>query len=807
MDKKLECNISSDRSRKARFAQILDRKAVRIPVILTLFAACLLWLWFGVVSAEPVVHIFSIVIAALGLLLGWYYGELRRLEINLDDTNDVSGRLDRDLLGKLPHNHTIEDLVSASYDSNGGRFFTNRFLIFEDDIKKSLDSSSIELSSVWKLAIDLSSERNSKELSSAAVVAAIILLLSDRDIYLASRQLDEADIRAGVDWYEHAKKSIDHHLSKKQTGGVGRDLSFGWAPLLNKIGFNISDSIQRHGSFQSTPKSRDAIVDQIIHVLAQAGRRNVALIGDVGVGRTTIVHTLADRLIENPKTVPDALKFRQIIELDAAHIIQTAQNGISIEQLMIRIFNEALTVKNVILFFDNAELFFKDGTGSLDLSNIILPLLQGGSAQIIFSLTDQQWQVVNQRNPEMAQLLNRVIVKPLDKSDTIRVMQAETLLLEAKYKVTYTYKSLHAAYKFAERYIRDQAFPGRAIKLLESATGFAEHTHFITERSVAEAIERTYDVRVQAADTAQEKDTLLNLESKIHERMINQSRAVKLVSDALRRARTGVSSEGKPIGTFLFLGPTGVGKTELSKSLAEIYFNGEDRLIRIDMNEFSRPDDTARLVEVAARNQHSLVAQITKQPFSVVLLDEIEKAHPNVLDMLLQLLDEGMLKDAENKPVSFRDAIIIATSNAGADKIRAFIDAGQALEEFEKPFVDQLIDSKLFKPEFLNRFDEIVVFRPLTQEELLQVVDLLVSSLNKRLAVQKISITLSDEAKLLLVKNGYDPRLGARPLKRTVQRAVENLVSERMLKDELTSGQAITVSSEELEKFLDDRQK
>jgi ATP-dependent Clp protease ATP-binding subunit ClpC len=236
--------------------------------------------------------------------------------------------------------------------------------------------------------------------------------------------------------------------------------------------------------------------------------------------------------------------------------------------------------------------------------------------------------------------------------------------------------------------------------------------------------------------------------------------------------------------------------------LADVYFGGEDRIVSIDLNEFSQPNDTARLLAVGATDPYSLCAQIIKQPFSVVLLDEIEKAHPNVLNMLLQLLDEGILRDAENKPVSFRDAIIIATSNAGADRIRQHIESGDQLEQFEQAFVNELIDSNQFRPEFLNRFDEIVLFRPLTQDELGQIVDLQIKDLNKRLGAQKISVSLTPEAKQLLLEAGYDARLGARPLRRTVQRAVENIVAQKMLQDEAQPGQTIELNAADLQSAL-----
>jgi ATP-dependent Clp protease ATP-binding subunit ClpC len=287
--------------------------------------------------------------------------------------------------------------------------------------------------------------------------------------------------------------------------------------------------------------------------------------------------------------------------------------------------------------------------------------------------------------------------------------------------------------------------------------------------------------------------------------MINQVRAVQVVSDALRRARAGVRNQNKPIGTFLFLGPTGVGKTELAKSLAAVYFGGEDRIVRVDLNEYSQESDVTRLLEVGAANSTSLTAQIAKQPFSVVLLDEIEKAHPNVLNVLLQLLDEGTLRDAQNKPISFKDAIVIATSNAGAERIRQHIDAGEQIEQFEEQFMNELIDSSIFRPEFINRFDEAVLFRPLTVTELMQVVDLMVIGINKTLATQKFSVTLTDEAKAFLAQEGYDPRLGARPLRRLTQRSIENIMAQKILEGTIVPGSVIQLDVAELQEALSRR--
>ena len=340
-------------------------------------------------------------------------------------------------------------------------------------------------------------------------------------------------------------------------------------------------------------------------------------------------------------------------------------------------------------------------------------------------------------------------------------------------------------------------------KQLEAATQSEGKTmrllrNKVTDAEIAEVLARWTGIPV-ARMLEGEREKLLRMEQELHSRVIGQNEAVEAVSNAIRRSRAGLSDPNRPIGSFLFLGPTGVGKTELSKALAAVYFGGEERLVRLDLNEYVRPEDVSRLIADGAQDPLSLTAQIMKQPFSVVLLDEIEKAHPQVLTTLLQLLDEGVLRDINNREVSFRDSIVIATSNAGADRIRQLIEAGQQLEQFEEVITNELIDSGQFRPEFLNRFDEIVVVRPLTQEELGQVVQLIIAGVNKTLESQKIRVALDAAAVAKLAAIGYDPRLGARPMRRMVQRSVENLIAKRLLEGSAQPGDTITIAETDIQ--------
>jgi ATP-dependent Clp protease ATP-binding subunit ClpC len=797
-----DCNLNSQRARKARISLVLDRKWLRSVLILGSASAFVGWLVVVFYLHVNSGHLLLILSAWLSLPVFWYHGELKSLSI-IEDSTQIDQVLERKLLGALKNPTTPQQLAELAMKLPGGIFFANRYAISADFLKNLSSADAVDTVQVWNYARQFTKEAGvGSEITAASVVAALVFCIPNYNFYLAQIELDGEDIIAGLKWYNHIQDVFSSLEEKSNSGGIGRDLSFGWAPQLNRAGTNISEGVAHGGVLHRKIEGHEEVLQQMIHLLSQPGRRNATLVGEVGVGKTTLVYALAQKLMLSPKNVSQELRYRQIIELDASSLISRARGRGELEGLLIRLFNEAIHAKNIIIFLDEAQLFLQEGTGSVDLSSILLPVLEGGALQVILAISDQEWLRLSQLNPGLAQLMNRVVVSPLDQVDTTRVIEDQILFLEGRNPVVYMHQSLSEAYKLADRFIRDQAFPGKAIRLLEAAAGYPEQQHFITARSVQQAVEKNFDVKVQTASTTEERDTLLNLEGKIHERMINQTRAVQVVSDALRRARAGVRNQNKPIGTFLFLGPTGVGKTELSKALAAIYFGGEDRLIRVDLNEYSQSADVTRLLEVGSANTNSLTAQIAKQPFSVVLLDEIEKAHPNVLNTLLQLLDEGMLRDSQNKPVSFRDAIVIATSNAGADKIRAHIEAGEVLEQFEDAFINELINDNIFRPEFLNRFDETVLFRPLTKDELKQVVDLIVLGINKTLAAQKVSVSLTDGAKTFLASEGYDPRLGARPLRRVTQRSIENIIAQKLLSGTVTPGSVVELDVTELQNAL-----
>ncbi len=792
-------NLHSSRAAEARLALAIGKKSWRLICGFLGVATLALAGWFWWLQSS-VAWAIAGVAAWPFMLLAYSSWRLTNLPPRLGD-QEISAVLEASVLGRLKPNMSPRQLAEVVMHTNGGLFFALRLGLGPNFLRELSSTDPAATGPVWDKANQTRQAFGLTTLSSAVLTASLVRSMPDYQNLLAKLQLTDADLDAGVRWYHHLQDLIE--ASKHQTiaGGLGRDLSFGYTPMLQQFAVNISNQVGG-GILVRQLEAHQQLLGQLMQQLSQGGRQNAVLVGQNGVGKTTVVYSFAERLLRDDTGVPSTLRYRQVMMLDSASLISHARQRGELEGLLNQILVEAYHAKNIVLFLDNAELFFTDGTGSVDLRNILLPALEGGSLRMIMSMDEQQWLRLSRDTPSLTQQLNRIAVPPLTEGETMLACEDQLLAYEFDHKVTYMHQALKTAYRLGARYVQDQAMPGQALSVLQAAAQHAEQG-LVTAASVEKAVEQFAGVKVGTANQGEERDKLLHLEDLIHKRMINQTYAVNAVANALRRARSGVRNQKRPIGSFLFLGPTGVGKTELAKALAGVYFDGEDHIVRLDLNEFGQASDVTRLIADGADDPRSLTAQISKQPFSVVLLDEIEKAHPNVLNTLLQLLDEGILRDTRNREISFRDAIIIATSNAGADRIRQYIAAGQPLEQFEDKFVSELIDTGQFKPEFLNRFDEITVFRPLTSDELLQVVDLMLAGINKTLAEQQLAVVVADDAKRLLVQKGSDPRLGARPLRRMVQRTVENIVAKQVLAEQVSAGQTVHITAEDIERSLE----
>ena len=781
------------RAKEARLEHAFGQKLIKFVLILCIIAG----LAFGgliLYKGNPFGWLFFAVAIVIFMFVVWLQTELKVLPNREGDS--VCDIMSRECLLGLGKNPTATSICEAAANTASGIFLANRYGLAPEIMKIIATGVTCSVDEIFAKAYEIREKTNSEHISGGVLIASIIECNPQHEDVLKSFKLDMDDIYGGINWYNYLHGVVKGMKAPRRTGGLGRDLDFGYTPLLQKFAQNVSRTIEGAHIMINQASSRE-VIDEMIKVFSHGGRQNVALVGAEGSGRKTIVHAFASELLNADNKISSRLKFRQVFKLDAAAMISVANERGELESLMMQIMGEAYAAKNIILWLDNAQLFFEEGVGSVDISKVILPVIQAGKLRMILTMEQQRFLEIESRNSQLTNALNKIMVPESSPEETMKILQDRAPYYEYEHNVVFTIWALKDAYRLSEKYVHEMVMPGRALHLLEASAGFANN-RLVTAESVQMAVEKIYGVKMQATQTTDDKQRLLNMEDLIHERMIDQKQAVRAVSDALRRSAAGVRNEKRPIGTFLFLGPTGVGKTELAKAISDVYFNGEGAIVRIDLNEFVAPESVDRLIEDGAVNENSLTSQVMKRPFAVVLLDEIEKAHPKVLTTLLQLLDEGVLRDIKNREVSFRDTIVVATSNAGADRIRELIDAGTDLAEVKDDLMNELIANGEFKPEFLNRFDEICVFKPLSKKDLGKIFDLILKGVNKTLEPQKITVEVDDDAKEFMVDKGYDPKLGARPMRRVVQSYVENTLAKAMLAGQLGAGGNLRIDKEML---------
>jgi ATP-dependent Clp protease ATP-binding subunit ClpC len=781
-------DTNSRRAAEARLSQRIGQTGYRLLIILS--AASLVGTIGAAITSQQQ---FTCWLAALALLFWlpalWWKHRLADLPA---DGKALNERLSADVMARLKPKEaqTPLSIWAALSDHWQCRFYLNHLLLTNDMVVNQLSSNEADTAAALEQAQLLADKNQSETIELGFVIAGIMHTAPGIKQMLVQLKAQPEDITALANWL--GRNLAERRRGKVSYGGIARDWAFGFTPLLDRFGHNVSQSIAKHGAHFGWLTQSDGV--KAIEAAFDNHAGAVALIGPDGIGKTNSVYALAQKLIEG--NTNQTLAYHQIVTLNATDIVSRARGPGDLEHIMISLANETAHAGHIILFLDDAQLFFGSGPGSFDAGQILLSLVQSRSVPMILALTPNDFQRLKAANPSLASLLTPVVLQELPEAGVMHVLEDTALNLEGRNKVLLPYEALREAYRLSGRYEQDEAYPGKAIKLLEQAVAHA-HNSVVDALSVQQAVEQAHGVKVSSAAPA-EADALLNLEDEIHKRMINQTHAVSAVASALRRARAGVTNPKRPIGSFLFLGPTGVGKTELAKAIAATYFGAESNLIRLDMSEYQRPEDVSRILATGQQESASLLMSVRQQPFAVVLLDEIEKAHANILNLLLQMLDEGQLTDSSGRAASFKDCVIIATSNAGSQTIRDRVGKGESLESFATAFSDELIASGQFKPELLNRFDEMVLFRPLTPDELAQVVRLMMNEVNKTLANQNISVELTDAAISSIVEHGNDPRLGARPMRRTLQKAVEDTVAQKILRSEVQPGSHITLDAPDL---------
>ena len=616
---------------------------------------------------------------------------------------------------------------------------------------------------------------------------------------------------------------------------------------------------------------REEEIQRVIQILSRRMKNNPCLVGEPGVGKTSIVEGLAQRIVAGE--VPDTVKGKRVLMLDLSGMVAGSKYRGEFEERIKRLMKEVKDEGNILLFMDEVHTLIGAGgaEGAIDASNILKPALARGELQLIGATTITEYRKHIEKDAALERRFQPVTVEEPSEEEAVAILEGIKEKYEQHHKVTITKEAVEAAVQLSARYINDRNLPDKAIDLMDEASAAIrlkrhEKPQVMQETEMAikeleETIEdllleedfvaagnckkqknelekklekqkKAYDKKnvqkqyvVTAEDIAKvvagwtkipvkklaekESDRLLKLESILHKRVIGQKEAVTAVSKAMRRGRVGLQDPKKPIGSFLFLGPTGVGKTELSKALAEAMFGNEDALIRIDMSEYMEGHSVSKMIGsppgyVGFDDGGQLSEKVRRNPYSVILFDEIEKAHPDVFNILLQVLDDGHITDSKGRKVSFKNTILIMTSNAGAGRIMEPKNLGfgakSDAERDYKRMKDNVMDEvkKMFKPEFINRIDEIMVFHPLTKEEMKEIVTLLASNLAKRCKEQMdITLTLTPSVKQYVVDTYSDAKMGARPLKRGILTAIEDPLAEEILKGNVKQGDTVVVGYKE----------
>jgi len=567
--------------------------------------------------------------------------------------------------------------------------------------------------------------------------------------------------------------------SLKPASVMNRSMTARQTPLLDRYSQDLT-SLARRG-YIAPLVGRKREMDELLRAI-ESGRRSVCLVGDAGVGKNALIEGLARRMVE--EQVPPELFDRRLVSLSVAQLLSAGDPALASQRLL-GMLRELSMSGNVILVIEGIEALAGNASGApMDVAETLASEIDRGYFIVIGTTTPQSWTQYLERRTLGSKLI-KVSVPEVEPDQAIQILMAKSGSIEYQNKIFFSYAAIERSVSLAGRYLREMKLPESALNILQEAAVLTRREKgelaLTSAEDVARVIQDKTNIPVEAV-TKDESSKLLNLEAQLHARIIGQDEAVKAVSQAMRRARADIREGKRPIANFLFLGPTGVGKTELSKAIAAEYFGDENRMVRLDMSEYQSPDSVARMIGAPGDARGGLLTEaIRKNPFSIVLLDELEKAHADILTLFLQVMDDGRLTDGVGRTIDFTNTLLIATSNAGSQFIQDEVQKGTSIERIKTALFEEQLKT-YFRPEFINRFDAVIVFKPLTMEDVIQIAWLLLAQIKKRLEKRGINFRAEDAAVEELAKAGFDPVYGARPLRRVIQDRVENPLADLLLK-------------------------
>jgi len=594
--------------------------------------------------------------------------------------------------------------------------------------------------------------------------------------------IDETTFWNTVEWMRMTEKMRERYETFqrlalfKPTGPMNRAMTSMATPTLDAYATDLTQEAVQ-GSLPLLI-GREQEMEDLLRVI-EGGHQSVLLVGPDGVGKTAIILGLAQRMVE--ERVPKILQDKRLVSLSLPFLISGASPTQSQERLM-QLLGEVARAGNIILVLEDLE-YLQEAQENQALSSLLVDFLSRGFTFAI-ATTKPRAYTQTVETSDFSRVFQPLVVEEPDQTNAIHILESKMPFIEYEKNVVFTYEAVAKAVELTDRYLHESYLPKKAIEVSEEAALAILHQKgkegFVTGEDVAAVVASKTGIPLTQV-AAKEKDILIHLEEEMHKRMVGQEEAVHAVASALRRARTQLRSQNRPIATFLFLGPTGVGKTELVKTIAATYFGSEKRLVRFDMSEYQEKNSVDRLIGSPASGQGGLLTEaVRKQPYAIVLLDELEKAHPDMVNLFLQVFEDGRLTDASGRTIDFTNTIIVATSNAGTSYIQDAMRAGESLEQIKTRLLEEELRA-MYRPEFLNRCDGIIVFRPLQKEEIRHIASLMISQVTARLEPKGIGFRVEDAMLDALVQKGFDPQFGARPLRRVIQEEVENAIADILL--------------------------
>jgi ATP-dependent Clp protease ATP-binding subunit ClpC len=746
----------------------------------------------------------------------------------------------------------LEDLarnIEKSISSSGGMMTIGQMIPFTPRAKKVLEIAAQEARAMSHKYI--------------GTEHLLLALMKDHESAAAT-----ALAAIGVE-YDRVKEEIERVLRGGDASAAAESATArkkSKTPFLDHFGRDLTE-LARQGQLDPII-GRAQEIERVIQILSRRKKNNPVLIGEPGVGKTAIVEGLAQKIVE--RNIPEVLESKRVVTLDMGSIVAGTKYRGQFEERLKSLMTELQKNDNVIVFIDELHTIVGAGgsEGSLDASNIFKPALSRGEFQCIGATTLDEYRKYIEKDGALERRFQTIVVEPPSPSETLQIIKGLRARYELHHKVTYTDQALDAAVRFADRYLNDRFMPDKAIDVIDEAgarvrlaslsippelrtkeaeleavvkekEASVEHQDYETAARLRDSQERLKaeleDMRKKWREQKREErlvvdedairevvakmtgvplnkmagaetERLINMEAELGKRVVGQEKALEVIARAIRRSRSGVHSTKRPMGSFMFLGPTGVGKTELVKALANFLFESDDAMIRIDMSEYMEKFAVSRLVGappgyVGYEEGGQLTEKVRKRPYAVILLDEIEKAHPDVFNLLLQILDDGQLTDSYGRKVNFKNTIIIMTSNLGAKDIKKGVGLGFGHNDLNSEYerMDKMVREevkKTFNPEFINRLDDLVVFRPLERKDMTAIVDLLLGELETRLSSRDIKVEVTDPVRELIIEKGFDPQLGARPLRRSIQKLLEDPLADEILRGRVSDKSVMRVTRE-----------